>query len=398
MELQFWGYEVGNVLAAIAGVGGFSAFFHSFDFNEIFPNSDNSDYLNTVFYALLDGLTYLSGEPSLFVTVGIGFIVLIAPLLRRLVLHFNTIVFLGLFDFLVIALALALLLFAFKSDASWVTVSGSSFVVASAFLRYGLANPLYLKLGGVFLLLGGIALLFFGLTFASQHSTTIDQLLSLLTIATGFYVGAAGMLTYNGGIFNSNQFDKQLPRYQRLVHPRTGMVSVAMTKLFDKPNIYLVRYLVNPSIFWLSSDTKNNKPFITSMAARLPWRFFTGSVALASDTSGGLAFAAANFLWAIGDIALGSIDWQNTESSEQQSASAHEDLSVISAMVLLPGANYSNGTRAIVMAELQLTENQVRNILATRCSDARLYYIRDCDSASNPLTKKIYHHLYDCAR
>ena len=58
---------------------------------------------------------------------------------------------------------------------------------------------------------------------------------------------------------------------------------------------------------------KRRQPFLTSMLARLPWRVITGSLALATGTAAGAAFAIANLLWAVGDMAIGSLDAKTAE-------------------------------------------------------------------------------------
>ena len=47
---------------------------------------------------------------------------------------------------------------------------------------------------------------------------------------------------------------------------------------------------------------------MTAMWVRLPWGVLTCAVALAK---GAWAFAVANIAWAMGDVALASIDWED---------------------------------------------------------------------------------------
>lgn len=46
------------------------------------------------------------------------------------------------------------------------------------------------------------------------------------------------------------------------------------------------------------------------MMARLPWRVATAIAALLVGGSAALVFALANLCWAIGDFAIGSLDWK----------------------------------------------------------------------------------------
>ena len=71
---------------------------------------------------------------------------------------------------------------------------------------------------------------------------------------------------------------------------------------------WAVRSLVHPGLFWVPQRTRETPPFRTSMLARLPWRVVTGALALATGTAAGACFALANLLWAIGDVAIGALD------------------------------------------------------------------------------------------
>ena len=78
----------------------------------------------------------------------------------------------------------------------------------------------------------------------------------------------------------------------------------------DRPVLGTIHQVVLPGLFWIPARIKANQPFLTSMLARLPWRVIAASLALSTGTAAGLAFAAANLLWAIGDIAIGTLDFQ----------------------------------------------------------------------------------------
>jgi len=315
VELQFWGYELGNILAAIAGVGGFFAVANSA--GTVASAADTGSIIS-IELLLSSAAELFRHQPDLAVTVFIGLIVLVSPLIRKAIEKVTTGWVLVAYDYTVVILAIMVLIFALRTDTNWVTVSGSSFVVASAFLRYGLKNPLFLKLGGIFLQMGGFSLCMFGVSLLWESENRLEFNLGWLTIATGYYVWVAGVLTYVGGKFQTDNYTGKNPsshlsdqpdNYFHLLHPVSGVVSRTIARVFDLPYSFLCRYIANPSIFWLSRQTKKTKPFLTSMAARLPWRFFTGAVALATSTDAGVAFALANLFWALGDVAIGSIDW-----------------------------------------------------------------------------------------
>jgi hypothetical protein len=66
--------------------------------------------------------------------------------------------------------------------------------------------------------------------------------------------------------------------------------------------------VAGPAILWSPGHVKASKPFATSMWARLPWRRAAGGLALGTGTPQGVAFGLANADWAIGDVAIGSLD------------------------------------------------------------------------------------------
>jgi len=314
MELQFWGYEIGNVLAAIAGVGGFLTFYK--DLALVKELSWQSGQ-----HSLLDLLTEISAlYPDIVVIIGICLIALIAPLIRKLIVKCRGLVLLNIWDVLYIFAAITLVVFAIKSNTSWIAVSGSSFVVASSLLRFSHDNPVFLKLGAIFLQLGGFALSLFGVRSLLQSSTTLDGVLGLLICLTGYYVFAAGTLTYEGGVYKTRTVANDITIVNgtnndlanRLLNPATGALSLLLQNILDNLNSNLVHKFVNPSLFWISESEKREKPFLTSMKARLPWRLLTALAALSTGTQSGVALAAANFCWAIGDVSIGSLDWAET--------------------------------------------------------------------------------------
>ncbi|MEM7024506.1 MAG: hypothetical protein AAF637_18295 [Pseudomonadota bacterium] len=308
MELQFWGYEGGNVLATVAGAGGFGAFTHSVG------GVWEQDQLNFIEKCAELSATY----PDALVTIGLGALVLLAPVLRHAADR-RGIRAVNLVDLGVTMLGLAILGYALSHDTSWIAVSASSFVVASAFLRQCKNNPFLMKAGGLALAVGGTALAFFGLDGLAQlgsHSESMQIALGILTAGTGLYVVGASLLTYEGGIYATSDFkdsDKVRPKgwVSLLIHPVKGLIADLFTRLLDRPITWVTRHLVNPAIFWASRKTRRNRPFATSMWARLPWRIITGGVALATGTPQGIAFGLANVGWAIGDLSIGSLDWED---------------------------------------------------------------------------------------
>lgn len=88
------------------------------------------------------------------------------------------------------------------------------------------------------------------------------------------------------------------------------MIERAFTRTLDRPIASINQHLTNPAIFWASEKTKQGEPFVTSIGARLPWRPAAGGAAFASGTPQGIAFGLSNVGWAIGDLSIGSLDWE----------------------------------------------------------------------------------------
>jgi len=306
MELQFWGYEGGNILATVAGAGGFGAFAGKVD--TVLQDSQSS---------LLQKVHTLSTlYPDAFVTIALGALVVLAPLVRRAAESGGTRA-VNMVDLGGTMLGLAILGYALDRDTSWITVSASSFVVASSFLRQCKHNPFLMKAGGLALALGGAALAAFGLDGLTGAVGGMQLALGVLTAGTGLYVIGASLLTYQGGIYETAAYrESGSPRGPRgwvaaLIHPIKGILAQAFARVLDRPIAWTNRRLVNPAIFWASKKTKRRKPFATSMWARLPWRLAAGGVAFASGTPQGIAFGLANVGWAIGDLSIGSLDWED---------------------------------------------------------------------------------------
>ena len=308
MEIQFWGYESGNILATIAGAGGFTLFGNTI--RDVLQDSSLNAW-SKVFYLA-------SEHPDATVTLGLLLLLLCAPLVRNPIAKLGNIDLMNVIDTLLFALAIFVLLYAMNSDTSWLSVSGASFVVASSFLRYSKKNPLLLKIGGLVLSSGGICLGMFGLTLLAQSletSNTVETIMASLTIGTGLYVTGASLLTYEGGVFQTISYRSSevnsttIGWIPNLLNPENGIVARFFKFILDKPILALNRYIIKPIIFWVPAHAKLYKPFKTSMLARLPWRIATALAALWSSSTQSWAFAAANASWAIGDIAIGSEDW-----------------------------------------------------------------------------------------
>lgn len=308
MELQFWGYEIGNVLATVAGAGGFLSFAGTIQ--TVLQNQSVG-----AFTAIQQLLTRF---PDVTVTIGLGTLVLIVPALRARVFSKWSSHWLNVTDISITIIALAILCYAIILDTSWIAIASSCFVLASCFLRQCRTNPLLIKAGGLALACGGIGLVLYGLQVALP--VALDRgnsvvILGTLTSVTGIYVMFAGLLTYEGGIFATRDYISQdVDRsddvwLSKLTHPLNGFLARRVIAHTDLPILILNSRISRPAIFWVSGFTKNNQPFKTSMLARLPWRVLTGLAALLTLTPTGFAFFTANVCWAFGDIAIGSEDW-----------------------------------------------------------------------------------------
>ncbi|MEQ8783637.1 MAG: hypothetical protein RIE06_28570 [Roseibium album] len=196
-DLQFWGYEGGNVLAAIAGAGGFFAFYEGLRSVSEIPADNLWSTVATAF----------STYPDIIVTAGLAVIVLLTIFLGR---------FLGApdrgqaktwIDRTSSLAGIGLVLGALYFGASWITFTAVSFVSASALLRLCRTSPVFLKLGGLMLAAGGFGLAGYGL---STVQDTQSALLPGLTVLTGIYVFFASLMTYQGGIYECNAIQEEL--------------------------------------------------------------------------------------------------------------------------------------------------------------------------------------------
>jgi hypothetical protein len=299
LELQFWGYETGNIVAAVTGAGGVALLWDGLR-QSVAPQGPG----------LLAGLVAF---PDAFATLGIvAIVVLGTPVigaLRRSGRGRAADLACG----VVTALALAVLMFVLAADAGWLTLSASAFVLASCLLRCAGSFPLLLKLGGLGIAVGGVALTGAAVAlFGAEPGGALGQPVALATGISGIYVTIAGLLTWRGGCFVSagaGDLPGGADWLTRLLHP-AGRVGRATSALLDRPLAAATRWIAVPALFWIPAHVIATRPFLTSMLARLPWRVLTATLCLASGTAAGISFAIANLLWAIGDVAIGALDFQ----------------------------------------------------------------------------------------
>jgi hypothetical protein len=325
MEYQFWFYELGNVVATISGTGGFKNFAQ----NLTVTFSDSSQSFAQ------QCLTLSKQYPDATVAIGIGAVAVAGPLLHRAADRINT-KFTPAVDAGSAALAAGILAYALSHDTSFITVSASAFVVGSSLLRFALANPFFLKAGGLALAGGGAALTAFGIEnslplFSDPHilNTVLDATttwqgvqagaglaLAPLTAITGAYVTSASFLTYEGGIYQTMGFqDDQKPLngwVSRLCHPVRGSLAKAFHNVLDKPIQALNRLAKSTMLTYIPQKMRDNMPFATSMWARLPFRVLTGT---AAAITGNFSFALANLSWGCGDTAIGQEDYKKKETA-----------------------------------------------------------------------------------
>ena len=146
LEVQFWGYETGNIIASITGAGGMRAFFDS-----LAEAGRSNGYAPAAL-----GLWLARTHPETFATLGVVAIVVVAfPLSAAVRRHFGPRAAEAV-NALAVPPALALLGFAIVRNANLFTVAACAFVVGSCLLRGAGHQPLLLKLGGLALTFGGL--------------------------------------------------------------------------------------------------------------------------------------------------------------------------------------------------------------------------------------------------
>ncbi len=297
-ELQFWGYEGGNLLAAIAGAGGFAVFQASVLTTLSAPETGGAEKM----------VLLLTQFPDATATIGLAIVVLwsigLGAAARRSALPGAQVWSDAIAAIAGVLLVCATLLF----GASWITLSAVLFVSASVLLRLCRIFPVFLKLGGLLLTAGGFCLATPGVAALRADG---DLWVAFFTAGTGLFVAAAGLMTYRGGIDACAAAGQQTaPRAKRGLCQVCGPVARVLETALDKPVNLIVDAVVLPSLIWVDDETKIQAPFLTSMWARLPWRVMTAAAALASGTAYGVTFAAANLCWAVGDVSMGSLDWE----------------------------------------------------------------------------------------
>lgn len=305
MGIQFWAYEGGNINASIAGSGGYEQFWKNVTSQDI--------------------TTLASSYPDATTAILIGTVVVAAPALRTTTQNTNV---LNTIDSGAALASAGILGYTLTQDASWITTSASSFVVGSSFLRFAQNNPFFLKAGGLALAFGGAALTTFGIdNMITTPQAVLNTKLALdtLTSATGLYVTSASLLTYEGGIFETcNYKDKGIRENswtEKLTHPVNGSLSKLFVKYVDAPIQKINAVVKETMLRYIPKTTRDNKPFLTSMWARLPWRITTGAAAL---FSGDWAFALSNAGWGVGDTAIGSLDWEDEKKNAQNTPNQPE--------------------------------------------------------------------------
>lgn len=262
LELQFWGYETGNVCAAIAGAGGFAALTQALR-DTTLSNPHPLAALSFLFTQLPDAAATLS------VMALVIFAFPVAALARRI----GGASAAELVHVLALPLAFSLLLFGLFNAVNAFTLSASAFVMGSCLLRLGNLFPILIKLGGLFLALGGGTLSLAGLTLPVGGIAQTG--LALTTFLVGFYAAGAGLLTYLGGnalIASQSWSEPGETVISRFLHPKTGGLARGLAFSFDRAVTLICERLVRPAVFWASQETKEKRPFYLAMVARLPWR------------------------------------------------------------------------------------------------------------------------------
>lgn len=305
LELQFWGYEIGNIVAAVTGAGGLAVFRVSLQTSAGTTNGT------------LAAITHLfQNFPEAAATIGVIIIVVLAFPLSRLARQLLGPIWGDGVNALAVPLALGLLVYAVANSANPFTVAACAFVVASCLLRGAGQLPLLLKFGGLALASGGVSLSL--AAFAMPTATAAALGLSVVTMLSGAYVAGAGLLTYQGGSYVIASLKGVTPDTNgsliaKLLNPAHGRIGAVLAATLDRPVNWLCQSVVHRAVFWVSAEDRQTRPFFTSMMARLPWRVLSIALAIASGTGLALSFAMANLLWAVGDIAIGSLDWKRSK-------------------------------------------------------------------------------------
>lgn len=244
-EVQFWGYEIGNVIASMTGAGGVGAFL--LDLHEAWQVSGQSAWRAAIWLA--------QHFPETFATMGVIVMVVLAYPVAKLAGRVGRPILSDAVNLCAVPLALMLLGYAVAHSASFFTVAACSFVAGSSLLRGAREFPLFLKLGGLLLALGGLSLGAAGfgiLTSEAFGAGTTAFALGATTALTGAYVAGAGLLTYTGGIGLCNEAPEiESQRHLlRLVLPN-GPIGRALRRRVDPVIAKVVSTCVLPAIFWV---------------------------------------------------------------------------------------------------------------------------------------------------
>jgi hypothetical protein len=128
LEVQFWGYETGNIAASITGAGGPRAFLDSL----------LEAHRSIGLHPGAMPLRLARQHPETFATIGVLAIVVAFPLSAAVERRFGARAA-DAVNALAVPLALALLAFAIARQANLFTVAACAFIVGSCLLRGGLA-------------------------------------------------------------------------------------------------------------------------------------------------------------------------------------------------------------------------------------------------------------------
>lgn len=271
-ELQFWGYEIGNVLASIAGIGGFAALSAHGRFSEATGDMGALEF----YWRLLLSL------PELVATLGIILLVLATFVVRMCLSQESVDRGVGLrVDMVLMRSSLVLAALTALWGANWMTLAAVCFASASALIRLTYHAPRYLKYGAAMLMLGGSFLVAFACFSLPSGSVAICLALN------GFYVIFAGAMACASGVAMEKH------------HVTSGM---------DRFVGWFAKRIATPAVFWLPNSVKKNQPLFTSMWARLPWRIALALAVTATAVPGAKALVLASLCWVIGDIAFGAMD------------------------------------------------------------------------------------------
>ena len=137
-----------------------------------------------------------------------------------------------------------------------------------------------MKPGGLALSLGGFALAAFGPIEVAGDVASSDEIglaLSAIAFLTGVYVLGAGLLTYQGGIFETARFVADANGRSDgagwtagLLDPRGGLLPRLFERLLDSAVTGFCDHAVKPAIVWVPLRVRTEQPLATSMWARLP--------------------------------------------------------------------------------------------------------------------------------